>query len=181
MTPSSSPARPFAVNIPSPPILYPNVSLCSLVAVHLCLLLPLLLLLLLLLQGYVDATPEHPLEAASAAAFAAATAGGGASLDHDHDSNGENSRQVPPGNSRTFVTQENTAAVKAAASRSSLEELSERDIGGSGGGRGGGDDGSGSVLAPGGGNSTSRSLSPRCESQASLLSGVSHQPQAPLI
>ncbi|CAM9681580.1 unnamed protein product [Pylaiella littoralis] len=132
-------------------------------------------------QGYVDATPEHPLEAASAAAFAAATAGGGASLDHDHDSNGENSRHVPPGNSRTFVTQENTAAVKAAASRSSLEELSERDIGGSGGGRGGGDDGSGSVLAPGGGNSTSTSLSPRCESQASLLSGVSHQPQAPLI
>lgn len=106
------------------------------------------------MQGYVEATPEHPLEAASAAAFASSSfaSGSGGSSDNDDGSS-------PGGaNSRTFVTQENTVAARAAASRSSLEQLSERDIGGAEGGR----------AAAGG-----------FGSPGSFVGGVSHQPQAP--
>ena len=115
------------------------------------------------MQGYVEATPEHPLEAASAAAFASSLPGsGGGSSD-----NGDGSSQGGF-NSRTFVTQAQansaaSASARAAASRSSLEELSERNIGGSD--RGGEDGG----------------VSSRVGSPPSLMHGVSHQPQAPSI
>ena len=117
-------------------------------------------------QGYVEATPEHPLEAASAAAFASSVASGsGGSGDHD---DGLSSQGGP--NSRTFVTQANTAAARAAVGRSSLEQLSERDIGGAppeGGGGGGG-----------GGSASGRLGSPPLSFTGG---GVSHQPQAPSI
>lgn len=112
------------------------------------------------LQGYVEATPEHPLEAASAAAFASSLASGsGGSSDNGNDDGGS----LGGANSRTFVTQANTAAARAGASRSTLGQLSERDIGGAegGGGRGGG---SGGFLTP-----------------PSLFGGTSHEPQAPSI
>ncbi|CAN0140295.1 unnamed protein product, partial [Ectocarpus sp. 4 AP-2014] len=84
-------------------------------------------------QGYVDTTPEHPLEAASAAAFPPSVHGSAASQsDNDdarslQDAGGSNSK------SPTFVTQAGRAA---AANRSSLEQLTERDIGAAGGAAG---------------------------------------------
>eukprot|EP00903_Cladosiphon_okamuranus_P009004 g8613.t1 len=116
-------------------------------------------------QGYVEATPEHPLEAASAAAFAsslAGSSGGPGDNDDDNEPEGGSSRGGRGANSRTFVTQANSAAARAAASRSSLEQLSERNIGG---------EGEGGDGAP----------SSRLGSPPSLIGEVSHQPQAPAI
>lgn len=108
-------------------------------------------------QGYVEATPEHPLEAASSAAnFASSQGHGGGTSGAD---------EPLPG--RTFVTQEHGGG-RGARSRSSLELLSEREIGREEAGvtvcsASRGDRGEGSLPA-----------SPRLE-------GVPHQPQAPLI
>lgn len=118
----------------------------------------------------MEATPEHPLEAASAAAFASSLAsgsGGSSDNDNDNDKDDGSSRGGQGANSLTFVTQANTGAARAAASRSTLEQLSERNIGGLEGGGGGGG---------GGGDSSSRLGSP-----PSLAGGVSHQPQGPAI
>lgn len=125
-------------------------------------------LLQLLYQGYVEATPEHPLEAASAAALAPS----GHHHHHRHHADDSN----------TFVTQATPGMVTEEGRRSSLELLAERgaEVAPGGGVVGAGANGlmGSTPLGEGGGRAESRPFSTPASPR---LVGVSHQPHAPLI
>lgn len=131
-------------------------------------------------QGYVDTTPEHPLEAASAAAFPPSVHGSVASQGDNDDARSSQDAGSSHNKSPTFVTQAGRAA---AASRLSLEQLTEREIGAAGGAAGGsfvvsggGSSGGSSARGKGAGNGRGF-LSPA----SPVLVGVSHEPQAPSV
>ncbi|CAM9838441.1 unnamed protein product, partial [Ectocarpus fasciculatus] len=133
-------------------------------------------------QGYVDTTPEHPLEAASAAAFPPSVHGSAASQSDNDDARSSQDARRSNNKSPTFVTQAGRAA---AANRLTLENLTEREIGGAAGGAAAG----GSLVVIGGGSSGGSSargkgvvngrgyLSPA----SPVLVGVPHEPQAPSV
>ncbi|CBN75068.1 sideroflexin 2 [Ectocarpus siliculosus] len=131
-------------------------------------------------QGYVDTTPEHPLEAASAAAFPPSVHGSAASQSDNDDARSLQDAGSSNNKSPTFVTQAGRAA---AANRSSLEQLTERDIGAAGGAAGGG------FVVVGSGSSSGSSARGKgagngrgCSSPPSpVLVGVPHEPQAPSV
>lgn len=122
------------------------------------------------IQGYVEATPEHPLEAASEAAFTTLQAAG---------ATGNNSSDRPRLSPvTTFVTQRQESPPPQGTSPPTQQQhgvnpqpLSERDVGGAGSGGSGGWDSKGGVDW----------RKPMSTPKSPQLVGVAHEPKAPWI